>query len=98
MGVTGHKGFYYHFLDMITGRRAGACELSTVDSGFLFAGMLAAAVFFDRDSEEEQEIRRLADALYRRADWQWACDGQATVIHGWKPEKWFSAVPLGRIR
>ena len=87
--VTGHKGFYYHFLDMITGRRAGVCELSTVDSGFLFAGMLAAGVFFDRDTEEEQEIRRLADALYRRADWQWACNGRATVTHGWKPESGF---------
>ena len=87
--VTGHKGFYYHFLDMITGERAGVCELSTVDSGFLFAGMLAAAVFFDRDTEEEQEIRRLADALYRRADWQWACNGRATVTHGWKPESGF---------
>jgi len=42
--MTGHKGFYYHFLDMTTGRRAGLCELSTVDTGFLLAGMLAAAV------------------------------------------------------
>ena len=48
--VTGHKGFYYHFLDMTTGRRAGLCELSTVDTSFLFAGMLAAAAYFDRDS------------------------------------------------
>jgi hypothetical protein len=67
--VTGHKGFYYHFLDMPTGRRAGRCELSTVDTSFLLAGMLAAAMFFDRDSEDEREIRTLADALYRRVDW-----------------------------
>src|SRR5438874_3607081 len=25
--ATGHKGFYYHFLDMQTGRRAWQCEL-----------------------------------------------------------------------
>src|SRR5678815_2588145 len=31
----------------------------------------------------------LADALYRRADWQWAQDGGATVTHGWKPESGF---------
>ncbi len=86
---TGHKGFYYHFLDMTTGRRAGPCEVSTVDSCFLLAGMLAAAAFFDRDSEDEQEIRTLAVALYRRADWQWACDGGATVTHGWTPESGF---------
>ena len=30
--ATGYKGFYYHFLDMQTGRRAVQCELSTVDT------------------------------------------------------------------
>lgn len=87
--ATGYRGFYYHFLDMTTGRRAGLCELSTVDTTFLLAGMLAAAAFFDQDTEAEQEIRTLADALYRRADWPWACDGGATVTHGWKPETGF---------
>lgn len=87
--ATGYKGFYYHFLDMTTGRRAGACELSTIDSTFLLAGMLTAATYFDQDCAQEQEIRVLADALYRRADWQWACDGGATVAHGWKPESGF---------
>ena len=86
---TGHKGFYYHFLDMTTGRRAGLCELSTVDSGFLLAGMLAAAAFFDQDSEAEQEIRTLADALFQRVEWPWACNGGATVTHGWTPESGF---------
>ncbi len=69
--ATGYKGFYYHFLDMQTGRRAWECELSTIDTTFLFAGMLAAAAYFDRDSAEEQEIRKLADELYRRADWRY---------------------------
>src|SRR5437762_3207215 len=27
--ATGYKGFYYHFLEMKDGRRAGKCELST---------------------------------------------------------------------
>jgi hypothetical protein len=87
--ATGYKGFYYHFLDMQTGRRAGRCELSTVDSAFLLAGMLTAATYFDADTEEEQEVRRLADALYRRADWRWALDGGATLTHGWTPEGGF---------
>ena len=87
--ATGHKGFYYHFLDMTTGRRASLCEVSTVDTTFLLAGMLAAAAFFDRETEDEQEIRTLADALYRRADWTWACNGGATPTHGWTPEGGF---------
>jgi hypothetical protein len=87
--ATGYKGFYYHFLDMDTGRRVWNCELSTIDSAFLLAGMLTAATYFDRDTAEEQEIRTLADALYRRADWQWAQNGGATVAHGWRPESGF---------
>ena len=89
--ATGYKGFYYHFLDMRTGRRAWECELSTIDSTFLFAGMLAAAAYFDRDSEAETEIRRLADQLYRRADWRWAMNGGATLTHGWRPETGYLA-------
>jgi hypothetical protein len=87
--ATGHEGFYYHFLDMETGRRVWDCELSTVDSAFLLAGALAVATYFDRDTEFEQEVRTVADALYRRADWRWALDGGATLTHGWRPETGF---------
>ncbi len=87
--ATGYKGFYYHFLDMKSGRRVWECELSTIDSAFLFAGMLMCAAYFDGDTEEEGEVRELADALYRRADWQWALNGGAAISHGWKPETGF---------
>ena len=55
--ATGYKGFYYHFLDMKTGRRVWDCEVSTIDSAFLFAGMLTCAAYFDADTEEEAEVR-----------------------------------------
>ena len=87
--ATGFHGFYYHFLDMNTGCRVWQCELSTVDSAFLLAGGLAAAIYFNAATAEEQEIRTLADALYRRADWQWAQNGGATLTHGWRPESGF---------
>ncbi len=87
--TTGYNGFYYHFLDMQTGRRAWKCELSTVDSTFLLAGALTAGLYFEADTPDEREIRSLADALYRRADWQWAQAGGATVTHGWTPENGF---------
>ena len=87
--ATGYKGFYYHFLDMKTGRRAWGCELSTVDTAFLLAGMLTAASYFDQDCADEREIRTLADALYRRTDWRWAQNREATITHGWKPESGF---------
>lgn len=87
--ATGYKGFYYHFLDMQTGRRAWQCELSTVDSAFLLAGALTAGIYFDVDTADEHEIRTLADSLYRRADWQWAQNKGKTLTHGWKPESGF---------
>ena len=87
--ATGYRGFYYHFLDMQTGRRAWQCELSTIDSAFLLAGALTTGRYFDADTADEREIRTLADALYRRADWPWAQNQGATVTHGWKPESGF---------
>jgi hypothetical protein len=36
--ASGYKGFFCHFLDIETGRRVWQCELSTIDSAFLFAG------------------------------------------------------------
>jgi len=87
--ATGYKGFYYHFLDMKTGRRTWDCELSTIDSTFLIAGALTAAEYFDRDAEDEREIRTLAGAIYARADWQWAQNRGVTVTHGWRPETGF---------
>jgi hypothetical protein len=87
--ATGYKGFYYHFLDMQTGRRVWKCELSTIDTTILLAGALTAAAYFDRDTHEEREVRAVADELYRRADWEWALNGALKVSHGWKPESGF---------
>ena len=87
--AAGHRGFYYHFLHMRSGRRAWQCELSTMDSAYLLAGALTAAAYFRRARKEEQEIRHIADALYRRADWEWACNRGKTITHGWRPETGF---------
>ena len=86
--ATGHRGFFYHFLDARTGRRVWRSELSTIDSAILFAGALAAAGYFDGPSDDEREVRRLADALYRRADWRWMIQRNA-IVHGWRPEGGF---------
>jgi hypothetical protein len=87
--ATGYQGFYYHFLNMQTGRRAWQCELSTVDTVLLLAGVLTAGRYFDADTADEHEIRTLADALYRRTNWPWAQNQGTTLTHGWKPESGF---------
>jgi hypothetical protein len=87
--ASGYKGFFYHFIEMNTGKRAWNCELSTIDTAILMAGVLTAAAYYTGDREDELEIRQLADALYLRVDWQWALNGQATICHGWTPEGGF---------
>jgi hypothetical protein len=51
--------------------------------------MLTAAAYFLRDTDDEREIRLLADELYRRTDWQWAQNGGLTVCRCWKPGSQF---------
>jgi hypothetical protein len=87
--ASGYKGFFYHFLDMQTGRRFWSCELSTVDTAFLIAGVLTAGCYFSKDTPDESAVRELAEQLYERVDWQWALNGGATLTHGWTPERLF---------
>src|SRR5207237_5797601 len=79
--AIGHKGFYYHFLDMETGKRTWNSEVSTIDTAYLIAGALTAAQYFDHDNKKEQEIRKLVEKLYRRADWGCAKQGELTRSH-----------------
>ncbi len=88
-GVTGHRGFFYHFLEMDTGHRAGQNELSTIDTSLLLAGMLTSQSYFTRDHPVENEIRALTDSIYARVDWQWAVRNEPLVSHGWHPESGF---------
>jgi len=87
--ATGYKGFYFHFLDMQTGRRAGDAELSTIDTALLLAGVLHVQQYFDQDDAAEAQIRALADNLYRRVDWPWMQVRSARLCHGWTPEAGF---------
>jgi hypothetical protein len=87
--ATGYKGFYYHFLDMQTGRRDGDSELSTIDTALLLGGVLHVQQYFDRDDATEATIRALADNLDRRVDWPWMQVRSAKICHGWNPETGF---------
>lgn len=90
MGVTGYKGFFYHFLDMETGRRWETVELSTIDTALLLAGVLACREYFDEiEDDGEIAIRAYADSIYRRVDWSWAQVRPPLVSMGWKPEAGF---------
>ncbi len=82
--ATGHRGFYYHFLDMKTGRRVWQCELSMIDTAILIAGVLTSGTYFSAAADDEREIRELARFLYERIDWPWAAADGPVVRMGWK--------------
>lgn len=89
-GVAGYKGFFYHFLDMKTGRRFQQVELSSIDTGLLMAGILTCMTYFDADNPAEQEIRKLAEELYLRVEWDWMYDKEKQALSmGWHPETGF---------
>lgn len=69
--ATGYNGFYYHFLNMKTGKREWNSELSTIDTAFLLAGIRFATQYYNRDNEAEKEIRELGDKLTNRVNWDW---------------------------
>ena len=88
--VNGYKGFFYHFLDLNTGVRTWDCELSSIDTALLIAGILDAKEYFDAPNERETHLRALADSIYYRVDWDFMRNGGNGIRMGWKPGTGFS--------
>lgn len=88
-GVAGHRGFFYHFLDMKTGLRFQQVELSTIDTALLMAGALSCQSYFTGADPQETEIRQTVDRLYRRVEWPWAMVRPDRICMGWTPEQGF---------
>lgn len=83
-GVEGEHGFFYHFVNMNTGKREWSSELSSIDTALLVAGALVAGQYF-----EGTEVQTLADQLYANVEWDWMLGGRDTLRMGWKPDSGF---------
>lgn len=89
-GTSGYHGFYYHFLDMQEGQRYNSwVELSSVDTALMMMGVLFTRGYYDGDDAREQEIREIADELYRRVEWPWLQVRSPLISMGWYPETGF---------
>ncbi len=86
--AAGYHGWFYHFLDMDTGLRAGRSELSTIDTTLLMMGAIDAGQFFnDPTNSSEKEIRQLSDSLVGRIDWSFMLRSNDNVMNmEWCPE------------
>lgn len=78
-------GFFYHFMEMDTGARAWTCELSSIDSALLYAGMLLAREYFADD-----EVATLVSKLLGDIDWEWFRNDGQLVSLSWHDETGFS--------
>jgi len=84
-GVTGYRGFFYHFLHPGTGERWEDVELSDVDTGLFLMGALFCQSYFDRETDRERRIRSLVDSLVARVEWRWMLVRPPLIAHGWTP-------------
>lgn len=82
-----HKnGWFYHFVDQMTGERRWRSELSSIDTALLLGGVLTVKNCF----KDDKEIVGLADKIYDRVDFPWMLNGDPYLLsHGWRPESGF---------
>lgn len=78
--VDNEHGYFYHFVDMRTGKRVWNCEVSSIDTALFFAGALFAADYF-----KGTQVDRLANKLYQRVEWPWLARN-GLISMGYKPE------------
>ena len=83
--MPNENGFFYHFVDMGTGARAGTSEVSSIDTAILLCGILTCRQHFSSNTQ----IVSLATQIYERVNWPWMMDGGTTLSMGWLPESGF---------
>jgi hypothetical protein len=82
--LDNEHGFFYHFVDMNTGKRVWNSEISCFDTAVFISGALFAGQYFI-----DTEVSVLAKKLYDRIDWQWMTNNTDLLSIGWKPETEF---------
>lgn len=82
--VENERGWFYHFVDMRTGKRVWECEASTIDTALFLQGAIQA-----REYLRDPAVTYLVNRIYARIDWQWALNHGKTLSHGWRPERGF---------
>lgn len=82
--VEGKNGFYYHFVNMETGKRAWNCEISIIDTAIFMCGAITAGEYFGG------EIKKKAEVLYKKVNWKWYRNNDNNYFYmGYKPEQGF---------
>lgn len=82
--VENKNGFYYHFVNMKTGKREWNCEISIIDTAIFICGAITAGEYFGG------EIKQKAEILYKKINWEWYRNKESNYFYmGYTPEKGF---------
>ena len=82
--VEGQNGFFYHFVNMDSGKREWMCEISIIDTAIFICGAICAGEFF------QGEVRQKAENLYKNINWEWYRNKDNNYFYmGYKPETGF---------
>ena len=82
--VEGKNGFYYHFVNMETGKREWNCEISIIDTAIFICGAITVGEYFGKDVKEKAKL------LYKRINWKWYTNEDTNYFYmGYSPEKGF---------
>jgi len=85
LALDREHGFYFHFLDMETGRRAWSSEVSTIDTSILLMGVLTAGQYCGG------EVWEKADEIYAGVDWPWFLDANRNMFYmAYRPGEGYS--------
>jgi len=84
LALPREHGFYYHFLDMQTGRRAWQSEVSTIDTAILLMGVLTAGDYCGGKTQAK------AARIYLDVDWPAFIDFNRNMFFmAYRPESGF---------
>ena len=83
-GAPTENGFFYHYMELDTGARAGSSEVSSIDTAILLCGILMCRAYF-----QDNTITALANQIYGTINWSWMLNGGTTLSQGWLPESGF---------
>lgn len=82
--VEGTNGFFYHFVNMETGKREWNCEVSIIDTAIFICGALTVGEYFGG------EVRKKVDSLYKQINWEWYRNKENNYFYmGYSPERGF---------
>ena len=79
------EGFFFHFVNMETGKREWGSELSNIDTAILVCGALEVGEYFG------ETVKEKATKIYEAINWNWFVDPSNNQFYmSYAPEKGFS--------